>query len=208
MKGRDLATRDRLVATATKLFADRGFNQVTVRDICRAAHANVAAINYHFGSKLGLYREVLQTAISAIRETTEEAKQLGAGCPPSEKLRLLIHAHLQRLLAPGRTDAIHRLMYREMADPSPVLDTIVEQGIRPGLEYMTALVSELLNCAPDDARVLRTVSSIRSQWTGYLPSPILTRLGFKHRMTPDEIEQIAEHVTAFSLGGIRSVRNQ
>ena len=60
---RDAATRARLLAAAERLFADRGFKKVTVREICRAARANVAAINYHFGDKLGLYREVLQLSL-------------------------------------------------------------------------------------------------------------------------------------------------
>ena len=62
MKSKDLETRDRLLKSAAQLFADRGFKKVTVRDICRAAKANVASVNYHFGDKTGLYREVLQQA--------------------------------------------------------------------------------------------------------------------------------------------------
>ena len=50
----DRETRDRLLKSAERLFADRGFRNVTVREICRAAHANVAAVNYHFSDKLGL----------------------------------------------------------------------------------------------------------------------------------------------------------
>src|SRR5207247_1703079 len=67
---RDRETRERLLRTAARLFADRGFKKVTVRDICRTARANVAAVNYHFGDKLGLYREVLQLAAEALRSTT------------------------------------------------------------------------------------------------------------------------------------------
>ncbi|MBI3492350.1 MAG: helix-turn-helix transcriptional regulator, partial [Acidobacteria bacterium] len=66
---RDSETRDRLLRAAERLFADRGFKKVTVRDICRVARANVAAVNYHFGDKLGLYREVLQSATDAMRAT-------------------------------------------------------------------------------------------------------------------------------------------
>ena len=61
----DRETRERLLQVAKQLFADRGFRNVTVREICRDAHANVAAVNYHFGDKLGLYRAVLQSAIDA-----------------------------------------------------------------------------------------------------------------------------------------------
>ena len=59
----DAETRERLIEAGERLFAQQGFKRVTVREICRAARANVAAVNYHFGDKLGLYREVLQGAI-------------------------------------------------------------------------------------------------------------------------------------------------
>ncbi|MBM4266980.1 MAG: TetR/AcrR family transcriptional regulator [Deltaproteobacteria bacterium] len=48
---------ERIEQTATKLFADRGFDAVSVRDIARAAQVPVSAINYYFGSKEALYRE-------------------------------------------------------------------------------------------------------------------------------------------------------
>ena len=50
----DLETRERLVEVSARLFAERGFSKVTVREICQRAHANVAAVNYHFGGKDGL----------------------------------------------------------------------------------------------------------------------------------------------------------
>jgi len=53
----DQDTRERLLGEAARLFAARGFARVTVRDICRAANANVAAINYHFHGKRGGRRQ-------------------------------------------------------------------------------------------------------------------------------------------------------
>ena len=83
----DHETRERLLDAAETLFADRGFKNVTVREICLAARANVAAINYHFGDKLGLYREVLQSAIDAMRASSDAARQAGEGQGPAEQLR-------------------------------------------------------------------------------------------------------------------------
>ena len=65
----DLRTRDRLIEVAAEMFADRGLEKTTVREICAAAGANVAAVNYHFGGKDGLYHAVIQTAIRVMRET-------------------------------------------------------------------------------------------------------------------------------------------
>ncbi|MEO8358597.1 MAG: TetR/AcrR family transcriptional regulator, partial [Vicinamibacteria bacterium] len=126
----DLETRERLLETAKRMFSDRGFKRVTVREICQAAKANVAAVNYHFGDKLGLYREVLQSAIDAMRATNEAAKEAGKDQPPEEQLRRYLAIFLPRVLTPGN-EGVHRLITREMNEPSPILDALVEQGVRP-----------------------------------------------------------------------------
>src|SRR2546422_11553250 len=99
MKERDRETRERLLKAAARLFADRGSRKVTVREICRAAHANVAAVNYHFGDKLGLYREVLQLAIDAMRATNDAAREAGAGRRAEDRLRRYIVIFVHRRLA-------------------------------------------------------------------------------------------------------------
>jgi AcrR family transcriptional regulator len=58
-------TRDKLLDVAGRIFADRGYRAATIREICVAAGANVAAVNYHFGDKLGLYTEAVQQSMRA-----------------------------------------------------------------------------------------------------------------------------------------------
>ena len=58
-KSADL-TRDKLIEAAGSVFAERGYRAATIREICRRAGANVAAVNYTFGDKMGLYTEVLR----------------------------------------------------------------------------------------------------------------------------------------------------
>ena len=141
--GDDQETRSRLLKVSERLFADRGFKDVTVREICRAARANVAAINYHFGDKLGLYREVLQTATDAMRATNDAARRAGQGQPPEEKLRRYVLIFLQGLLA-SNYETLHRLIHREMNDPTPVLDAFVEQSVRPRVEYLAGIGHQVL----------------------------------------------------------------
>jgi AcrR family transcriptional regulator len=205
MSGRDRETRERLLRTAARLFAERGFKKVTVRDICRTARANVAAVNYHFGDKAGLYREVLQLAAEALRSTTEAAKAAAAGCPPDEKLRRFVQVHLRRMLGIERDDWIHRLINREIADPTPALDTLVDHGLRPRLEYLSTIVAEILDCPLQDPRVTRSVISIQTQAVAYLPNAIGARIGMKGKLTGAEIDEVARHIADFSLGGIRAL---
>ena len=61
-------TRDRILKAAERLFAERGYDDTSVRAIVAKARVNQAAINYHFAGKDGLYREVLRTAIHALTE--------------------------------------------------------------------------------------------------------------------------------------------
>jgi AcrR family transcriptional regulator len=208
MSGRDRETRERLLKTAARLFAERGFRKVTVREICRASRANVAAVNYHFRDKLGLYREVLQLAIEVLRTTTEKAKRAAADCPPDEKLRRYVRVYLQRMLGADRDDWIHRLINREIADPTPALDALVDQGLRPRLEYLSGIVAEMLACPAQDPRVMRSVVSIQTQAVAYLPNAIGARLGFKSRLSVAEIDELARHIAEFSIAGVRALADQ
>lgn len=200
----DLETRERLLHAAERLFADRGFAHVTVREICQAAHANVAAVNYHFGDKLGLYKDIVQAAIDRMRATNDAARRAGAGRAPEEQLRSYIVIFSRRLLAAGG-DTLHRVIAREMHDPTPALDAVVEQGIRPRLEYVAGLVAAMIGCAPADARVLRSVASIQSQSIAYLPNAIAERVGLPSRLSAAEIDAIAQHIAEFSIAGIHAI---
>lgn len=208
MSERDRETRGRLLKAASGLFADGGFKKVTVREICRVAHANVAAVNYHFGDKLGLYREVLQTAIDTMRSTTDAVRQGGQDQSPEQKLRRYIQVHLCRVFSRGRDNLIQRLMHREIADPTPALDDVVEQGLRPRVDYLSTLVADILACAPTDERVTRSVVSIQAQLFFYmrLPNPIMSRLGWS--VTEAEADRLGQHIEEFSLAGIRAIRDR
>jgi AcrR family transcriptional regulator len=194
-----------LLRTGERLFAERGFKRVTIREVCRGARANVAAVNYHFGNKLGLYREVVQVAIDALRATTDSAKEAAEGCPAEEKLRRFVQVYVRRLLATTPDDWIHRLINREIADPTTAIDAIVDQGIRPRLDYLTEVVAELMDRELSDPRVIRSVVSLQAQSVAYLPNPLAERLGLKPKLTPAEIDQVAHHIVEFSLAGIRAI---
>src|SRR6478672_3194418 len=121
MSLKDRETHVRVLTAAARLFAASGFKKVTVREICRAADANVAAVNYHFGDKVGLYHEVLEHAIDAMRATTDAARSAGEGGTPEQKLRAYIRVFVQRIVGQGQDTWIHQLMAHEIADPTPAL---------------------------------------------------------------------------------------
>ena len=204
MEERDRETRQRLIESAMRLFAERGFGKVTVREICKAAQANVAAVNYHFGGKTGLYEEIVQSAIRTMHGTTQEIQKTGEGCPPEEQLRIFVRIFLSRVVQ-ARDGWIHRFMAHELNDPTPALDLVVKQVIKPRMAYLGSVIASLLDCRPTDARVEHCVMSVQAQCLVLLNDKITNRLQMVH-VTPKRLDQIAEHITTFSLAGIKALK--
>ena len=198
-------TRERVLDAAIGLFAELGYRKVTVREICRKAKANVAAVNYHFGDKPHLYREVLAQAVDAMRATTDAAREAAEGLPPDERLRSYLHIFLRRLLGAETDTRLHRLVIREITEPTPAFDTVVDRGIRPRVEYLAQIVSELTGEAADDERVLHAVASVQAQCVLAKPNPVTRRLWPALWGPGMDIDRIADHIADFSLAGIRGI---
>jgi AcrR family transcriptional regulator len=199
----DAATRDRLLDAGTRLFAEHGFQHVTVRDVCGAAGANVAAINYHFAGKEGLYLEVLRAAVAIMRGTTEEMIRAGEGLSPEAQLESLVLVFLQRVVA-GRNGWIHQLMLHEMRKPTAALELIVDEVIAPRFAYVRRVVARLMGTGEDDPRALACATSVQSQLMVVMKSPIAAKLGMPE-LTVDRVPEVAAHIARFSIGGVRAI---
>src|SRR4029078_9202677 len=132
----------------------------------------------------------------AMRETNEAARAAGEGQPAEEELRRYIEVFRTRV--PKRASgAIHQLITREMNAPTPALDDLVEQGVRPRVEYLSGVIARMIGCDPADPRVRRCVASVQAQAVSYFPNPIAHRMGFVLDPTPGQIGMAAEHIAAF-----------
>lgn len=195
------ATRGALLHAAADVFAEVGFRGATVRDICRRAGANVAAVSYHFGDKAGLYSEVLaeQSRLAQSRYPvptgdTDPAAQLGG----------FIRSFLQRVLSPELHARHGRIMAREMVEPTAALDRLVAEAIRPQSEMLREIVSALLGGAADPARVRLCGMSVVGQILFYCHCrPVIDRLFPGAELDATGLDRLTTHITAFSLAGIR-----
>ena len=197
-------TRQRLVDAAATLFADKGFEHVTVREICKASTANVAAVNYHFGDKAGLYRAVVTMAIEQMLETNELSQRAGDGLSPEEQIRGFVRVFVGRLTGNGPTAWIHRLMARELEHPTDALDQVMRQVVLPRLEYLSGVVSAIMQLPASDPRVKRCVGSLQSQClmaARQVPTALEKTFGPAVR----DIESAINHIADFSIGGMRSI---
>src|SRR5579862_5803785 len=114
-------THARLLETAGHVFAETGFQAAKIRDICERAGVNLAAVNYHFGDKLGLYNEVLRYAACAAGDPAHFPPVAASGTPEA-KLRSFAYGLLQHIYGADRPAWPVRLMTHELAQPTPAFD--------------------------------------------------------------------------------------
>jgi AcrR family transcriptional regulator len=190
---------------AARLFAERGFARVTVRDICKKARANVAAVNYHFGGKDDLYRAVMQMAMETMQGTTEAAMTAGH-LPAEQRFRAYVSVFAERLLGVHHETWIHQLMMREMSDPTPALGVVAQEVLKPRMLYLCDVIGEIAGRQADDPVVVRCALSVTSQFNSLLWTTSVGELLNSPAAVPNNVKEIAEHITRFCLGGIRSVK--
>ncbi len=201
-----IGTRQRLLEVAAEVFAEHGFHNARIRDICARANANVAAVNYHFRDKMGLYEEVLRHAFLAMSGGAPAGPELADA---SLRLRAFVTDLMTQLLSEGRTAMYAKLVAREMVDATAAITCVIEDGIRPQTQFLLETVRELLGTEADDQLVRRCASSIIGQCMFYHTArPAVLQLPLEEKLDPDAVEPIASHITAFSLAAIERLAGQ
>lgn len=198
-------TRRHLLEAAGEVFAEAGFRNATVREICQRAGANVAAINYHFGDKETLYVEVLRYAHGKALEKYPLLMDVDESAPPEKKLHAFVYSLLSRIFDKGPTSWHGRLMSREMIEPTPALDSLIEERIRPMSSVLWKVIAGILDCPPTDERVLLCAFSVVSQCVFYNHCrPAVAKL-FPQLLPHDtaSIKELAAHITQFSLAAMK-----
>lgn len=202
-------TRERLLQAATDVFAEYGFEKATIREICRRADANVAAVHYHFGDKKRLYAAIFEAVFDLLRE--RRTSFFSAQAPPQERLRVYIRALFEAIFyCDGNAHRCtqHAAIYlMEMARPTEVLDRVVSEHIRGDAEELYSIVGALLGDDFGKDEVIDCAASVVGQILYYYHAePIIKRLHPDRPPVRERLEDLTEHVWSFSLGGIERHR--
>ena len=202
-------TRTRLIEAAGEVFAEHGFQAATIREICTRAGANVAAVNYHFRDKMGLYVAVLENSLCAAPPADLRAL-LEKSATPEEALRQMIHRMLHRMYGKRERCGWHvRIMAHELAQPTAALDRVVAEVIEPSYAAMREIIGRILALPPDDDTTRLCALSVVSQVVHYAHAqPVIVRVWPQFELTQERLEQIAAHITTFSLCSLRAISEQ
>lgn len=195
-------TRQRLLDAAGQTFAAKGFAATTVRDICRLAGANIAAVNYHFGDKQRLYIEAVKHAHCHSEAPLTDYATLAS---PEEKLERFVREMLVKMLDDASPSWHMELVMREMGRPTSACEEVVRSFIGPMFETLTGIVRELLPSGASDRDCHVHAFSVVGQCLMYRFHRPVGRL----LVSAAEFQQIwnldllTRHITDFSLAGLR-----
>jgi AcrR family transcriptional regulator len=141
-------TRDRILRTAERLFAERGFNGVSVRELAAAAQVNIASIGYHFNSKEGLLSEVYRRHCEPMIEERLRGLKAASRLRGKAKVAAIIEAFIRPALQQVEAEdgeTFIRLRAVLSGENSELLEKLVAENFD---QSSTAFIDELCACLP------------------------------------------------------------
>ncbi len=202
-------TREALLAAAAEVIAEVGFRNARVRDICRRAGANVAAVSYHFDDKQGLYSELIRSAFDLIATRFPLDAGVTKSSTSEERFVAFVRGFLQRIMATGTELRHGQIILREMIEPTSALDLMVERVVKPTSLLLDEILKRLLGPGVSEAERRRAALSVIGQIVFYSHCrPVLQRMNPGFKQDESSLDALAEHVAAFSLGGIRALKDE
>jgi AcrR family transcriptional regulator len=202
-------TRARLLQAACKVFACKGFHQATVADICRQAGANVAAVSYYFGDKAGLYVAAWQRAFQTFSDQFPLTPPEGAATSAEAALRGQVRRLVLEFSRQDSNGEFARLYMLELARPSGLVERTWHEMVNTHRQRLQELIRAVLGPQAPEEDVLFCEMSIINQCRAFVTtrrSDLEFMMG--QTLTPEVVEKMADHITRFSLGGVRAVRDR
>ena len=199
-------TRARLLEAACEVFAEKGYAATKIAEVCRRAKANVASVNYYFGSKKNLYIEAWKHAFIIFAGS---GISLSKDTPAEQRFSEYIHTIVRGFGERGVHGQFIRLYLMELVNPTGLVHELWHELIEPKRRVFLEIISDLLDTDSTDQRVLFCELSVVAQCRAILTTTqgdLEYLLG--DTLTGELVERLADHITRFSLAGIRAMKNQ
>ena len=150
-------TRERIDKAAQRLFADHGYKETSVRVVVTKARVNQAAINYHFGGKEGLYREVLRATIRALTKHQLAHAEEMKGMSREDALAEFIKYQLRPLAARDELSRHFRILDWEAVRPTAVYKKLVTLEATPFLSLAVDLMRRFMPKADQRTLIMAAI---------------------------------------------------
>lgn len=198
----------KLLTAASDVFAEKGFRDATVAEICKRAEANISAVNYYFGSKEALYQESWRHSFAESVKIHPQDGGVSDDAPAEDRLRGQVRALMARISDDNNRDFFISQM--EFVNPTGLLEEVMKSELIPLREKTLAVVRELLGPGATDEQILYTETCIISMC---LHPMLIRRVRKMAKKTEapviiDDLGAFEGHVMKFALAGIASIRRE
>ena len=194
-------TRARILNVAGQLFADHGFESVTSKMICEQAKVNMAAVNYHFGSREGLYRATLLEVHQHLANLDVLNQLAQISVPAQKKLELIIRAILSQL---GNQNWHIRFYVREVIATSEMFFEVFVQQAVPKVHVVRQIFSQITGLSEDDPKLPHIVLSVLAPCIlPLLANPKAVSIVWGTSVF--ELETLVQHLSQFAWTGIQNM---
>lgn len=199
------STREKLLDAAERLFLDKGYDGVGVRDITDSAGVNVAAVNYHFNGKKNLYREFFRRRLLKSNEGKMEALHniLSTSETPDlrEVIRVFVAMFLEDMLSSRDSEKFLKLFTTEMSEKGIAHDIMFKECVTPVHRLFREAI---LRTRPEMAGEKATlcIASIFGQMVHFVRAREVVKRVTGRGYSREFIGDIVEHITDFSMKGI------
>lgn len=188
--------RARLLQTALRLFADKGFSKTSTRDIAQTAGVNIASIKYYFGDKAGLYRAVFTEPMG---NPCDFMQLVGQGLGLRESLQGFFAGFLEPLKQGDLVQLCVRLHFREMLEPTGLWAEDIDNNIKPAHAAMVAMLARHLGVDEADDEIHRLAFSIVGlPLQMYIARDVIDAIRPKLMASPAAIDEWAERISAYA----------
>ncbi|MBA7636473.1 hypothetical protein ES703_44093 [subsurface metagenome] len=200
---------NRLLDAAENLFAEKGFDGTSIREITSQAKCNLAAVNYHFGGKEKLYSEVFRRRMIAMRDVRiagiEEVMSQTDHEPTLEELiRGFATAFIEPLIDQSSGRRFMKLMVREMSDPRLPRKMFVEELAAPTLSALGKAMSKLYP-GLDQRKIVLSIMSIVGQLVQVIRLNEMFDLEDFVGAPAPTLAEMVDHIVEFSTAGIQAM---
>jgi len=203
-------TKADLLEAAGHVFAEKGFDRATGKEICERAGANAAAINYYFGGMEGLYAAVLAEANGQLFSLEALSLAIAGKTDPKEKLRIVLELAIDKLTSPIAASWAFAVLGREFVAPSPALDSLREKQAVPKARIIRSIVGELMGLPADHPAVARAAFNIVAPFLMLFIADrrVLKRVLPSLGLSRSDAPALAAHMFDYAMAGIAAIARQ
>lgn len=200
--------KEKLIRSAIDVFAQRGYRDGKIASIVKGAGANIAAVNYHFGSKDNLFVAALRQAFADADEAYPSKGDLPDDASLEDKIAAIARAILIRSFDGGKAGDFNRIMSRTMHTPDSPVEMILIEVQEFELKYLSEVLKEYLETTCDQL-VLWAVAVFISLATMISKCPVgAVNYLFNNEPKKSQIDSMIESQIEIIFSALRSLPNQ